>query len=339
VSFHGNPTLSIVVLNHNGADYLEPCLRSLHRERLDEGDEVLVVDNASTDGSREIVTRSFSWVKLIASGTNLGCAGGRNLGYRSSKGDIVWFLDNDTEIKVGSVAAIKGEFARASDIAVVGCVETNARRPTESAPWGMSIDRFGFVIPSSYRREELDPFYVSGCAMAVRRAQLDALGPFDDRYFIFWEEIDLCWRYRLAGHRVSVARGAIVYHYGGTNYVGGPIQGGRYATSVGRRYLGERNTLTTLLKNYSLASLTFILPMYLLLFLIELVVLCSLLRFSLGWHYLKALAWNLAQLPETLRLRREVQSHRSIPDRSLPFDSRLGKWLSFRIVGIPDVER
>lgn len=334
-----NLTLSIIVLNHNGAVYLQECLRSLHREPLDKGDEVLVVDNASTDDSREIVTRSFSWVKLIASDTNRGCAGGRNLGYRCSKGDIVWFLDNDTEVEGGSIAAIKREFAGASDIAIVGCVETNARRRTESAPWGMSIDRFGFVIPSSFRREELEPFYVSGCAIAVRRAQLDALGAFDDRYFIFWEETDLCWRYRLAGYRVAIAAGATVYHYGGTNYVGGSVQEGRYATSVSRRYLGERNTLTTLLKNYSLVSLALILPVYLLLLLVELVVVCFLLRFSLGWHYLKAVAWNVFQLPDTLRLRREVQSHRSVPDSSLPFDSRLGKWLSFRIVGIPYVGR
>lgn len=328
-------SLSIVVLNHNGADYLRECLQSLEQDHLGDEIEVVVVDNASDDNSCSVVKESFPWVRLIASQINLGASGGRNLGYRASQGRLIWFLDSDTEVVPGSVAAVRAEFRGDQKVAIVGCLQKDARHRDLEVPLGASIDRFGFVIPSSFSRPDVPPFFVPASAIAVRRDVLDVCGGFDERFFIFWEEIDLCWRCRLAGYGLKFATQATVYHYGGTNYIGGGVPIGLYTTSLERRYLGERNMLATLLKNYSLGSLILVLPPYLLLLLAEIAGACLLLRAPLAWQYVRALAWNIKQLPNTLRLRGEVQRLRSLPDKALPFDPRLGKWLGLRAFGIP----
>jgi GT2 family glycosyltransferase len=331
--------VSIVVLNYNDARGLERCLSALEKT----GDharvkEVLVVDNASTDDSRAIVTSRFPWVTLIASDTNRGCAGGRNLGWTNASGDVVFFVDSDAEIAPGCIDALVKEFVDAS-VAIVGCVVKDPEDRTTVQEAGMSIDRFGFMIFFDARRKDLSPFYASGCALAMRRELGASLGMFDERYFIFEEEIDLCWRYRLAGHSVAVAEDAVVYHRAGTNFEGGSVSGrDQYATSAARVYLRERNAMATLLKNYSARSLIWILPLYLTMLMGEAVVACSLLRFWWGWQYARAVAWNVRDLSETLELRRNVQALRTVNDSDLPFDRRIGKWVVFRAVGIPRVE-
>jgi GT2 family glycosyltransferase len=332
------PTLSVVVLNYNDEDGLRKCLKSLEpmvgKSPLL---EVLVVDNNSADGSRRVVSNN-PWSRLIESETNLGCAGGRNLGWANAKGEIVFFVDSDAEVADGCVAAVAEFFAEDSRVGVVGCVVKDPGDRTTVSEAGMSIDRFGFMIFFYEREQSLAPFYVSGCSFAVRRELALDLGVFDDRYFIFEEEIDLCWRYQLAGYRVAVAHDAVVYHRAGTNFKGGPVsESALYTTSRSRVYLRERNALATMLKNYSARSLLVILPLYLVALTGEALV--ALVTLRLGWSMqcVKAVIWNALNLRGTLARRRRVQETRVVGDRDLPFDPRFGKWLGFRQIGLPSV--
>jgi GT2 family glycosyltransferase len=329
--------VSVVVLNWNGASDLGPCLSALEAEGDDVLEEVIVVDNASEDDSCNIVRTGFPWVRLIASDSNLGCAGGRNLGWINAKGDIVFFLDSDAWISPGCVRAIREAFASSQNVAVAGCVVLDQSDPRVIQEAGMSIDRYGFMLSYDARHPALPPFYVSGCSVALRRKLADATGMFDDRYFIFAEEIDLCWRCRLVGFDVTVVPGAVVRHRGGTSFKGGPVRGSRYTTSAQRVYLRERNTMATLIKNYSALYLLRRLPIYLLILASEFVIALLLLRWRWAIQYPRAIAWNVRNMPGTLHLRRQLQRVRQRPDRDLPFDDRLGKLVVLRRLGIPRV--
>jgi len=332
-----NLTMSVVVLNHNGAHDLPSCLASVQRNLSPSVREVLVVDNASNDGSLELVRDRFSWSELIASDSNLGCAGGRNLGWQQATGDIVLFLDSDAEVAPGCLRSIIDRFADPG-IGIVGCTVKDRLDRTTIQEAGMSIDRFGFMILFTERQHELAPFYVSGCSFAVLRSLGEKFGVFDERFFIFEEEIDLCWRYQLAGFRVAVAADAIVFHTAGTNYAGGAVPDShRYETSERRIYLRERNAMNALLKNYSTGSLLKVGPAYVAFLFGETIIAFLLLRFRWGWQYIRAIAWNLVNLRETMKRRRIVQALRRIGDEKLPFDRRLGKWIVFRQIGIPRV--
>ena len=330
--------MSVVVLNHNGEKYLGTCLNSIRPNLLAGVREVLVVDNASTDGSRELVRDHFPWARLVPSETNLGCAGGRNLGWCRATGDIVFFLDSDAELAPGTLQAILSEF-KEPNVGVVGCTVKDIVDRSTIQEAGMSIDRFAFMIFFNERRQDLTPFYVSGCSLALRRSLGSRFGRFDERYFIFEEEIDLCWRYQLAGLHIRVAAEAIVFHTAGTNYSGGAVTDAQhYETSERRIYLRERNALNTMLKNYSTASLLMTMPAYGLALACETILAFGCLRFRWGWQYIRAVAWNLGNLKETIRRRRTVQAARQIDDASLPFDRRFGKLIAFRRIGIPRVK-
>jgi len=329
--------VSVVVLNWNGASDLGHCLGALERERTDALEEVIVVDNASDDDSCRIVQQDFPWARLIAADSNLGCAGGRNLGWANAKGDIVFFVDSDAWVEPGCVRAIKEAFVSNQRLAVAGCVVRDQAPPNAVQEAGMSIDRYGFMLSYEARRPALPPFYVSGCSIAIRRHLVDVVGMFDDRYFIFAEEIDLCWRCRLMGFDVEVASGAAVRHRGGTSFPGGPVRGSRYQTSARRVYLRERNTMATLIKNYSLPFLARRLPVYVLLLASEFVISLLLLQWRWAIQYPRAVAWNVGNLPGTLRRRREMQRLRQRTDHDLPFDHRFGKLVVLRRVGIPRV--
>ena len=316
---------------------MRPCLRALDGERTDALEEVIVVDNASEDDSCRVVSEEFPWARLIAADSNLGCAGGRNLGWTYAKGDIVFFVDSDAWVEPGCIEAITETFASNHGLAVAGCVVRDQTPPHAVQEAGMSIDRYGFMLSYDARRDDIPPFYVSGCSIAIRRDLADAVGMFDDRYFIFAEEIDLCWRCRLAGFDVAVAPGAAVRHRGGTSFLGGPVRGNRYRTSSRRVYLRERNTMATLIKNYSLPVLARRLPVYVLMLASEFVISLMLLQWRWAIQYPRAIAWNVRNLPGTLLRRRDVQRVRQRTDHDLPFDGRFGKLVVLRRVGIPRV--
>lgn len=328
--------LSVIVVNWNQVNYLMNCLRSLETN-APQGTEIIVVDNASWDESPAMVRSRFPMFRLIESGRNLGWVGGVHEGIRHSRGRILLLLNNDTEIAPGCIEAIIEQFQQRA-AAVVGCrvLDLHDRQLEREA--GMSIDRFGFMIPFNKRRPDLPPFYVSGTGMAIRRSAVEELGVFDERYEVYAEDIDLCWRYRLAGKQIVVAEEAVLYHE-----IGGTIKGGvkesseRYKSSARRVYLRERNTLATLLKNYSLRSLVIVLPAYLVLLLGEVFVSSVTLQFAWASGCIRALLWNAFNIVHTLELRRSVQAQRRIRDRELPFDPRIGKFLAFRTVGMPRV--
>ncbi|HWH31242.1 MAG TPA: glycosyltransferase, partial [Egibacteraceae bacterium] len=184
---------------------------------------------------------------------------------------------------------------------------------------------------------QLEVLYVSTAGMMIRLDALRTLGGFDARFPAFREDLDLCWRAWLSGRRVAVVPSALGYHIAAGSRLARPFGKGRPWEA---RYLAERHTLAALLKNYSAASLAWVLPLVLLLALGKTSAFLVTRRFGDAIAVLRAYAWNVLQLGRTLRRRRIVQSRRQAGDaqlshlfapglpRARAYAEALGNWLA-----------
>jgi GT2 family glycosyltransferase/glycosyltransferase involved in cell wall biosynthesis len=230
------PDLSIIILNWNVAGLLEACLRSLPAAlgHWSGRGEVLVVDNASIDGSVEMVRRDFPSVRLVELDQNLGFSSGNNAGIRASRGKYLFLLNPDTVAHSGSIATLADYMEAHPKVGIAsprllnpdGTLQPSRRRfptlPTafiESTPlqrWLPNtpvLRRFYIQDRPDDETQEVD--WVSGAALMCRREALMQAGLLDPGYFMFSEEVDLCRRVSNAGWRIVYLPGAEITHYGG----------------------------------------------------------------------------------------------------------------------------
>ena len=143
--------------------------------------------------------------------------------------------------------------------------------------------------------------------MFIRKSVLKIVGGFDPSFLTLTDDIDLSWRVRLAGYKVMVEPKAYLYHRVSATL-------GKTHNRPQKRYLSERNTLRTLLKNYSTGYLCLILPAYFMILLLEMFFYTVMGKWEMTMACLKALNWNLSRLGETRRMRKKVKSYRVVPD-------------------------
>jgi len=204
--------LSIIIVNYNTADMLVRCLRSI-RSQLSSSSEVIVVDNASQDNSLDIAEGSLSRLTVIANKRNLGFARANNQALKISKGRYIYFLNPDTELKEGVFDAMI-EFMRSNpDVGLAGTRILNPDRSIQS-----SVERH--YPGERHSRGELsglkgDIAWVSGASMIARRSVMRELNGFDERFFLYGEDLDLCLAVRKAGWKIGYIPEAMVVHWGG----------------------------------------------------------------------------------------------------------------------------
>lgn len=231
--------LSVLIVNYNGKDFISKCLASLHAV-LGERDEVLVVDNASGDGSDLLIERDYPWVKLIRSESNLGFAGGNNLAAKQTRGELLLLLNNDAFIESGINKAIK--LFELPEVAVVGAqihYPDGRLQPSMGllhtplrliASWSglrrlsKICSLFSRTIDDqlSYMHPRSELAWVSGAALMIRKAVWDSIGGFDEAYFMYMEDVDLCDAVRAQGLKVAYEPDFRVTHHeaGGNAWVG-----------------------------------------------------------------------------------------------------------------------
>lgn len=301
--------VSVTVVNYEGGELLQTCLRSVYDQSIPV--QVIVVDNGSSDGSACAAVERFSDLQVVRPADNLGFAGGANAGARRACGEFLLFLNPDVELGRGCLQAL----VRALSVPGVGVVGPVLRvLASDRLEYGATIDLVGHPIGLS---EPGAPLYVPGCALALRSSVFQELGGFDDRFFLFMEDVDLCWRALLAGYDVQVVSEAFATHVGGASAPGGYPTHAGVVTSRMRVSLRQRNTLAMLVKCLGSAALTPILVASLL----ETVATAGVLAVS-GYRQtaadvLRGVAWNLKELPRTLALRRKTQALRRVPDREI----------------------
>jgi GT2 family glycosyltransferase len=251
--------VSVIVLNYQGAADTIACLRALEdldwpKDRL----EIICVDNASGDGSVEEISAAAPGVRMVVSEANTGFAGGMNLGVRSATGEYVALLNNDARPDTAWVREAIIELEADPEIACVASKVldwdgTHVDYVDGSLTWfGMGYKREVERPDSPDYDRPKDVLFATGAAMLARTEVFLAVGGFDERFFMFYEDVDLGWRLNLMGHRVRYVPGSIAYH--------------RHHVTMNRygkfreHYLLERNALMSLYKNYGEEALTRALP-------------------------------------------------------------------------------
>ena len=214
--------VSIVILNYNGGDHTLECLRSI--EALSDRRavaEVIVVDNASTDGSDEKIRSAFPEVRLIRNAENLGFSRGANIGAKLAAGEFVAFLNNDMRVDPSWLRPLL-DVMRDPAIACVGSVvRTWDGDAVEFG--GRTGDAFAISFsaatdaPPEMAPEDGETFFVSGGAMLVRASVFRALGGFEPAFFMYQEDVDFCWRSWLAGFKCRLVASSSVFHRGGAS--------------------------------------------------------------------------------------------------------------------------
>ncbi len=240
--------VSVVLVNYRGAEDTIVCLRSLAEvdwpvDRL----ELIVVDNASGDGSAERISREVPGVTVLDAGANLGFAGGCNLGVRHSTGEYVAFINNDARPDEGWVRAAVEVLEADRDVASVASKVLDWDGRTidyvdGSLTWfGMGYKREVGAPVSDRWDVPRDVLFGTGAAMFVRADVYERVGGFDERFFMFYEDVDLGWRLNLLGHRVRYVPGSVAFHRHHVTM----NKFGSYRES----YLLERNALMSMYKN------------------------------------------------------------------------------------------
>ena len=224
--------VSIIIVNYRTRGLVKQCLKSIAAAAPGLEYEAFVVDNASGDGLPQMVRESFPWAKLIALPENAGFASANNAAMREAKGRYVFILNPDTMLAPGALETMARWMDAHPD---VGMCAPKLLRPDRTRQ--ESVHRFPTPWIPIYRRtplgllpdakKELDRYFmrgelgeeaqdvdwIEGAAMFVRRADIDAIGMFDERYFVYFEDADWARRFWKAGKRVVYLPQAGIIHY------------------------------------------------------------------------------------------------------------------------------
>lgn len=228
---------SVVIVSWNVRDLLRRAIASVLREAKEVALEVFVVDNASKDGSAEMVREDFPSVRLIANEKNFGFAAACNQAIRESRGEYVLLLNPDTELRSGALQALARFFASYPSAGVVGgkilnsdgSIQPSVRRFPTLASQVLILLKLHRVFPrlSALRRYFANDFdysraqeadQVMGAFFCVPAHLWNAVGLFDERFFVWFEEVDFCKRVRDAGFSVFYAPDAVAIHHGGRSF-------------------------------------------------------------------------------------------------------------------------
>lgn len=228
-------TLSILIVNWNTRDFLIECLASIQdstRALENLGIETFVVDNASDDGSKAMVQEQFPWVQLIENAANAGFAQANNQAMAQAQGEFVLLLNSDTRLLPGALQALLAFMAAHPPAGACGARLLNADgslQPSchpmltpEREFWRLTfLDRLlpratykmaSWPVDQPHRVE-----VIKGACLLLRRAALDQIGWLDESYFMYTEEVDLCYRLAQAGWELWWVSQAQVLHYGGAS--------------------------------------------------------------------------------------------------------------------------
>jgi len=231
--------LTIVIVSFNARAVLERCLASLHEHAPAIGHEIVVVDNASSDGSVDAVRTRWPSVRIIALTENLGFARATNVGLRQTTSEFALLLNGDTIVPAGAVDRLVDVLRSRPAAAIVGprlvdadgTVELSSGRMIGpfSELWQKTIGRLHrarFAPVSRYverltaRERAVD--WVSGACLLVRRADADAVGLLDERFFMYVEDVDFCAAIRRRGKMVIFTPAATVVHLRGQSVATAP---------------------------------------------------------------------------------------------------------------------
>ncbi len=294
--------VSAVIVNWNGKKWLKKCLSSLKNQTYKQI-EIIVVDNASIDGSIEYLKTYYPKIKIIVNKENVGYPRAVNIGINSSLGKYLLLINNDTWVEKNFVKNLVDFYAKNSFSVISPIVKKyDGKRDIVNLP---NIDPTG--SPAYFykmgRKDKL--FYMSSSYFCSKKEYMETLG-FDDNYFAYYEDVDWFWRLNLLSKTFSYVNNVFIFHSG----AGSTGRGIRYNLFLWR----NQNTLQTLLKNYSVATLIIILPIYILQNLMEILFFLTLLKFDIASSYIQGWVFNIKNFNKIMKKRKWIQERRKVSD-------------------------
>ncbi|MBW6518663.1 MAG: glycosyltransferase family 2 protein [ANME-2 cluster archaeon] len=296
-----NPLVSIIIVTWNGKKYLRECISSLLDQTYTHF-EIIMVDNASTDGSVELVKENFPIVRIIENDDNQGFAGGTNIGINNANGELLALFNQDAVAKKDWLVKLIEEIELNENIAAVAgkvyFYNDTYGKNAVSSTWS-KIDPYtgcAYNFTGDETANKVD--YLTGCAMLVKKEIIDEIGLLDTGYFMYFDETDWCARMIRAGYDLMYVPSAIVKHV-----VSASLGEGDW-----KLYYMERSRIRFVLKNFDFT--------YIPIFVFFLFISTGLkflknvrkLNFRETRLRIKAISWNMVNLRKTLKERQKDQS-------------------------------
>ena len=304
------PDISVIIVTWNGRPHLDECLGALAVQE-DVDAEVVLVDNASSDGTVEHVRERYPHVRLVRLESNRGFAGGNNAGVRSSRGRYLAFLNNDTNPDRRWLRTLRAAMDEENRIAMATSRIVYMHDPSVIDSAGDGLTRAGGAFkrlhggPSSAANESREVFGACGAAFMMPRAVFDEVGGFDEDFFASYEDVDLSYRVRLRGYRCWYVAEALVKHLGSATL-------GRVSSrSV---FFAQRNSEWTYWKNTPTSILLRTFPRHVV---YVAAAAAYFTRLGLLGTFIRAKAGALAGLGTMLRKRAEIQRTRTVADHAI----------------------
>lgn len=293
----GRVTVSVIVVNWNGMEFIRQCLESLLVQSYRDF-EIIVVDNDSSDGSAELVEKEFPQARLIRNNRNVGYAEGNNIGIKESSGDIICFFNPDAMAEKNWLSVMVSSLQSSETIgACAGKMYYLGDRFGKNAVF-CTWSKVGPYSANPYNFHGDEPVskvdYVTGAAMAVKRGVIDRVGLMDGDYFLYFDETDLCARMIRAGYDLLYIPTAVAWH----------AVSGLVSDSDKKTYFMERSRIRFAIKNF---DARYIACFYAILLADTLMTFSrDMVRkdFTRSRIRCRAILWNMANLKHTLRRRK-----------------------------------
>lgn len=310
------PLVSVIVVNFNQKKLTLGCLMSL-RNVTYKNLEVILVDNGSDEKMNGLdkFEKCFKRFEVVDSETNLGFTGGNNLGLGKTKGAYILLLNNDTKVTAGFLEPLVFDMLEDRGLGIVQSKIRVMDKPEYLDSVASYLTFNGYLYHEGYLERDLGQFNelkyalsVKGACMLIRRSVLK-LGLFDDDYFAYFEETDLCWRAWLLGYKVAFEPKSLIYHKMGAT-----------SSKMNNWFIqfhSFKNRMRTIIKNASVITLLWMIPLHMLATFLFMFYLLLVGKFKGFVSIVRAFCWNIVNLRKTLVLRSNVQAKRKIGDREI----------------------
>jgi len=225
-----NPDVSIIIVSYNVQNYLQKCLESIYASPIQCSFEIIIIDNASSDLSSEMIQNKYPHIKWIQNQENLGFAAANNQGIRSATGNFIWLLNPDTEVLPDALDTLKDVIEGDSKIGACGSKLINEDGSLQISCYpfptlGREFVRMfhlGSIFPNSqYPMDRWDSHKIypvdnlQGASLLLRKSALEEVGVLDEAFFVYTEEVDLNYRLKKAGWKIFWVPNSIIIHHGG----------------------------------------------------------------------------------------------------------------------------
>ena len=298
-----NKLISIIIVNWNGLRWLKKCLDSLYAQTY-QNFEIVFVDNGSQDDSIAFVEKNYPKARIVASKENLGFAGGNNLGIMNSSGLYILLLNNDTWVENDFLKNIFENF-KTKKCDVFGVTETKYET-FKRRKYRLKIDLFGNQVPFRNNVESLEPFYISGACLFFKKKLYLETGGLDSDFFMYCEEVDWFWRLHLMERKISQSDNMFVHHARSKDF-------GKKLKPLVFLWRNQ-NTLQMLLKNYKWFNLLWVLLIYFIQNVFEILFFLFILRPKISLSYIQGWWFNVKNFKKIMQKRKWVQENRKIGD-------------------------